>query len=527
MNTPNGSSSNDGGFSTSLWHATTEMSEHNVLRQNDRVDICIVGAGIAGLTTAYLLAKQGRAVLVLDDGPVGGGETGRTTAHLTTEIDDRYYEVENLYGIENARIVYDSQARAIDMIERIVREEEIDCDFERLDGYLFLSPGDDITEINDELEACKRIGIPCERVQAAPFSTYPTGPAIRFPHQAQFHPLKYLKGLEEALTRMNVRIHTGTHVTGFQGGMSGKITTASGVEVECNAMVVATNTPVNDWVVMHTKQYAYRTYAMGFVVPANSIPKALYWDTRDPYHYIRLHQDADAPIMIVGGEDHKTGQEADENDRWRALEEWTRGHFPFAGETRYKWSGQVLEPDDYLTYAGKNPMDAENVYIITGDSGMGMTNMTCGAMIVSDLILGRENAWAKLYDPSRKTLTREFLKENLNFVAQFKDWFTGGDVDSPDQIPNGEGAVIRQGLMKVAVYKTESGQVHTCSAVCPHLGCIVDWNRVEKTWDCPCHGSRFDAHGRVLNGPALIDLSEIPATPLMSKNRQQRPGQHT
>jgi glycine/D-amino acid oxidase-like deaminating enzyme/nitrite reductase/ring-hydroxylating ferredoxin subunit len=514
----------DGGVSTSLWHATAELPDHHVLRQNVSCDVCIVGAGIAGLTTAYLLAKQGRSVIVVDDGPVGGGETGRTTAHLASYIDDQYGEIEKLHGLENARIAYDSQARAIDTIERIVREENIDCDFERLDGYLFLPPGEDIKTIDDEVEACKRVGIPHERVQAAPFPTYPTGPAIRFPNQGQFHPLKYLRGLEEAIVRMNGRIYTGTHCQGFAGGSPSKVTTAGGITIECGAIVMATNTPVNDWVVMHTKQYAYRTYAIGFAVPENPMPKALYWDTLDPYHYIRFHQDDNGDwIMIVGGEDHKTGQEHDENERWSCLEQWTREHFPFAGEASYRWSGQVLEPDDHLTYAGKNPMDAENVYIITGDSGMGMTNMTCGAMICSDLILERENPWAKLYDPSRKTLTREFLKENVNFVTQYKDWFTGGDVSSPEQIPNGEGAVIRQGLMKVAVYKTESGQVHTCSAVCPHLGCIVDWNRVEKTWDCPCHGSRFDAHGRVLNGPALTGLAEV-KEPIMTKGHGHQPG---
>jgi len=513
----------DGGVSTSVWHATTDFPEHHVLRQNETVDVCIVGAGLAGMTTAYLLAKKGKSVIVLDDGPVGGGETGRTTAHLASEIDDYYHEVERLHGLENARIAYDSQARAIDLIEQIVKNEEIDCDFERLDGYLFLPPGEDVKELDDEFEACKRVGIPCHKVPAAPFSTYPTGPALRFSDQGQFHPLKYLLGLERVCRSMGVRIYTGTHVVGFEGGSPAKVKTAGEVEVTCSAIVVATNTPVNDWVVMHTKQYPYRTYAMGFVVPDNSIPKALYWDTLDPYHYIRLHKEDDTSIMIVGGEDHKTGQEGEEKERWRTLEEWTRKHFPFAGEVRYRWSGQVMEPDDYLMYAGKNPMDAKNVYIITGDSGQGMTNTTCGAMIVSDLILGHENPWAKLYDPSRKTLTAEFLKENVNFVTQYKDWFTKGDVSSPDQIPNGEGAIIRQGLMKVAVYKTETGQVHTCSAVCPHLGCIVDWNRVEKTWDCPCHGSRFDAHGRVMNGPALADLAEFKLD-AMPPQQSQQPG---
>lgn len=505
-------SNKDGGESVSMWHATVEATEANRLTQHERADVCIVGAGLAGITTAYLLQQAGKSVIVLDDGPIGGGETGRTTAHLASEIDDYYHVIEKIHGLDNARIAYESQARAIDKIEAIAKAEGIDCDFIRLDGYYFADPKHADKDIHKEFDACQRVGIPCEKIGQAPLKSYTTGPAIRFPNQGQFHPLKYLNGLAAIVKERGGKIYTGTHATKFEGGTTCKVTADGEATVECGAIVVATNTPVNDWVVMHTKMYAYRTYVLGFVVPPDSIPKALFWDSLDPYHYIRLHEDQDATIMIVGGEDHKTGQEgADENERWRCLEEWTREHFPFAGEVRYRWSGQVMEPHDHLMYAGKNPMDKENVYIITGDSGQGMTNTTAGAMIVTDLILGKENIWAKLYEPSRKSLgaADEYILENLNFITQYKDWFTGSDIDSIEKIPVGEGAIMREGLFKVAVYRSETGEVHKCSAICPHLGCIVDWNRVEKTFDCPCHGSRFDPHGRVLNGPALADLAPV------------------
>jgi Rieske Fe-S protein len=248
------------------------------------------------------------------------------------------------------------------------------------------------------------------------------------------------------------------------------------------------------------------------------VPRALYWDTADPYHYIRL-QEVDSrldsaqleDILIVGGEDHKTGQEDDADRRFKALEEWTRARFPMVKSIDFQWSGQVMEPVDYMAFIGKNPGTDQHIYIATGDSGNGMTHGTIAGMLLTDLILGKKNPWSDLYDPSRKKLraTPEFIKENLNVAAQYADWATAGDVDSTDQIAPGSGAVIRRGARKVAVYKDEQGNVHLRSAICTHLYCIVDWNSMEKTWDCPCHGSRFDPYGKVVNGPAITPLPEV------------------
>ncbi|HZK78282.1 MAG TPA: FAD-dependent oxidoreductase, partial [Gemmatimonadaceae bacterium] len=283
-------------------------------------------------------------------------------------------------------------------------------------------------------------------------------------------------------------------------------------------IVVATNTPVNDWIILHTKQAAYRTFVIGARVPRGSVPRALYWDTADPYHYARLHEvdprldpERDDEILIVGGEDHKTGQEDDAEERFKRLESWTRERFPMVKSIDFRWSGQVIEPVDHMAFIGKNPGADQHIFIATGDSGNGITHGTIAGVLLTDLILGRKNAWSKLYDPSRVTLraTSEFIKENLNVAGQYADWARKGEVDSYDQIEPGSGAVMRRGMKKIAVFRDEQGVIHERSAVCTHLYCIVDWNSTERTWDCPCHGSRFDAYGAVVNGPAIAPLSAV------------------
>jgi glycine/D-amino acid oxidase-like deaminating enzyme/nitrite reductase/ring-hydroxylating ferredoxin subunit len=509
----------DSGSTTSVWMATSDTPELPELTRDTRASVCVIGAGIAGMTTAYLLARAGRAVVVIDDGPIGGGETGRTTAHLSNALDDRYYQIQKLHGLAGATIAAESHTAAIARIESIASQEDIDCDFERVDGYLFLGPDSGREELERELNAAHRAGLhDVELVDKAPPDFWDSGPALRFPRQAQFHPLKYLQGLARAILRDGGHIYSRAHAETIVDGEPCRVTTADGHVITADHVVVATNSPVNDWVILHTKQAAYRTYVIGARVPRGSIPRALYWDTADPYHYVRLHE-VDSrldsaqleDILIVGGEDHKTGQEDDNADPFKALEEWTRERFPMVKSVDFRWSGQVMEPVDYMAFIGKNPGTDEHIYIATGDSGNGMTHGTIAGILLTDLILGKKNPWTTLYDPSRKSFrsTPEFIKENLNVAVQYADWATGGDVDSVDQIEPGSGAVIRRGARKVAAYKDEQGTVHLRSAICTHLYCIVDWNSTEKTWDCPCHGSRFDPYGRVVNGPAITPLAEV------------------
>lgn len=511
------------GQSVSIWMQTAVQS-YSKLSTDAECDVCVIGAGIAGITTAYLLATERKSVIVLDDKPIGGGQTERTTAHLTNAIDDTYFEIERLHGESGARLAAESHTAAIDRIEQIIAQEGIDCDFERVDGYLFLSPGESVELLDRELSAAQRAGLTdVTRVDRAPIEAFNTGPALRFPRQGVFHPLKYLNGVAAAVVRLGGRIFTGTHAVDMTGGSPARVHTTTNITVTANAIVVATNTPINDLVAIHTKQAAYLTYVIGARVPRNSITKALYWDTLDPYHYVRLqngaslksgdesNQSPTEDLLIIGGEDHKTGQCDDAVERYARLEGWARERFPTMGEVEFRWSGQVMEPIDGLAFIGRNPMDKDNVFIVTGDSGMGMTHGTVAGILLTDLIMGRANPWETLYDPGRKTLgsAQEFVKETTNMVSQYSDWVTPGDVSSTEQIAPGTGALLRQGLKKVAVYRDEQGNLCERSAICTHLGCMVRWNSSEHTWDCPCHGSRFDKYGQVLQGPANRELGTV------------------
>jgi nitrite reductase/ring-hydroxylating ferredoxin subunit len=342
---------------------------------------------------------------------------------------------------------------------------------------------------------------------------------MKYPNQAQFHPLKYLKCLTDAIIRMGSEVYTQSKASDIKEG-SAKV---NGHEVIAKHIVVATNTPVNDLVTMHTKQFPYRTYVVAFTIPKANREPSLWWDTGDhesewitmPYNYVRLQEYNDEDyLLICGGADHKTGQadkeSTPEEDRYPILEDWARKRFPDVKEVVYRWSGQVMEPIDTMGYIGRNPGD-KNVYIVTGDSGNGMTHGTIAGILLPDLIAGRSNPWEKLYDPARITFraTPDYLIENSNTFKQYGDLIAAGDVSKLEEIPAGEGSVISSGLKKYAVYKDEAGGIHAYSAFCTHLGCVVHWNGEEKSFDCPCHGSRFSREGKVMNGPALSNLPEV------------------
>jgi len=496
------------------WPQATELRQTSVLAHDLSADVCVVGAGLAGLSTAYFLAREGRSVVVLDKGAVGGGNTGRTTAQLSNALDDRYGELIRIHGERSARLAAHSHTSAIEMIEAIVREEGIDCDFRRVSGYLFAAPGDSSDILDEELEAAHRAGLSNVELVASPLEGF-SSPCLHFPDQAQFDPLKYLNGLAAAVERRGGRIYTRTAVTDVRDedvrdGSPARVETELGVSVTADAVVVATNAPINDRVALHTKQAPYLTYVVAAVVPRGSDYGALYWDTEDPYHYVRVQERSDTDLLLVGGEDHKTGQADDADARYARLEAWARERFPAMREVAYRWLGQVYESLDGLAYIGRNPGDRA-VYVVTGDSGMGMTHSTVAGMLLRDLIVGRDNAWADLYDPARKPLRAagEFAKENLNVAAQYADLLTPGSGGGAENIAPDAGTVLGFGPAKRAVYRDADGTLYERSAICPHLGCVVAWNGDEKTWDCPCHGSRFDAYGGVLNGPAKSDLAEV------------------
>ena len=514
-----------GGDTASLWFGTFELPSYPKLTRNLDADVCIVGAGIAGLSTAYELTRDGKRVVVLDDGPIGGGESGRTTAHLTNAMDDRIYVLEHVHGLEGARKIVESHGAAVDRIEEIARGEGIDCDFRRLDGYLFLG-GDDTEEVlEEELSAAFRAGrTDVTKLPRVPGVETDLGPCIRFPNSGQFHVLKYLAGLARAIEGGGGQIYCDTHVSGVEGGTTCKVTTDNDHTVSAGAVCVCTNASIADMMRTPVKQAPYRTFAIAAVVPRGSVPAGLYWDSADPYHYVRLQRLENVPgvepdgqqfdALIVGGEDHKTAHADDAEQRWDRLEQWMRERWPQAREVIYRWSGQVLEPNDFIAFIGRNPDGAENVYMVSGDSGQGMTHGVIAGMLLKDLVTGRTNPWASLYDPSRVSLRaqpiEQFTKENADVALRYiKDLLSPGEVHSESEIPPGAGRVIRDGAHKMAVYRDKHGGVHKCSAVCTHLKCIVDWNSAESSWDCPCHGSRFDPYGKVLNGPAVSDLEQI------------------
>lgn len=516
------------GTSESIWLATSEMPDFPPLIADTRAEVCVIGGGIAGLSTAYLLAKEGKDVVLIDALGIGAGETGRTTAHFFPP-DEWYVDIKKGFGAKNARLIADSFSKATALVESIVANEKIDCEFERLDGYLYALPENGFIDLNREFRVARRLGVDVELLTRVPGLSFDTGPCVRYKNQAQFNPLKYLAGLARAFTGLGGKIYCKTRALSIDGDENLQTVSTAAGKIYAGSVVVATNTPFNNRVVMHTKQAGYRTYVIGMRVPRGAVPRILLWDTGDPYYYIRLETPdpgTDHEILVVGGADHKVGEDGHPEHRYDEIEQWVREHFPMAQSVEYRWSGEVMEPSDGPAYLGRNPTDDRNVYVITGDSGNGMTHCTIGAMIVTDLVMGRANAWEAIYAPSRKVRhgIKDFVTEQVDTLSYYSDWVKGGEVESVQEIAAGQGAIIQDGMRKIAVFRDEEGEMHAVSAKCTHLGCVVHWNSAEKSWDCPCHGSRFGVDGDVLHGPAPVALEAIE---LEDKFATQRTSQKT
>ncbi len=417
----------ESGKSLSIWADTFTPPQFPSLEYNIETDVCIIGAGITGISAGYFLAKEGKKVVIIDDGSVGDGETGRTTAHISSVIDDRYYEMERLHGEDATRLAAESQIEAINTIENNIIKENISCDFSRINGYLFFEPDDSSDLI--EYDAAIRAGLEVE-ICKSPLKELKYYRCLKFPNQAQFHVLKYISALASVIIKSEGRIFTFTAAAKISDNSPVKVETQSGHIILAKDIIVATNSPISNNVLIHTKQAAYRTYVIGLKVQKNSVKEALYWDNKDPYHYVRVYSKKNYDILIIGGEDHKTGQEDNPEEKYMNLEDWTRGNFKCLGEVIYKWSGQVMESLDGLSFIGKDPEYSDHVYFATGDSGMGMTHGTFAGLILRDLIMQRENPWAELYNPNRVTLKAapEFIKEGVNFISQYIDLLTPGDI---------------------------------------------------------------------------------------------------
>lgn len=497
--------------SRSVWMAIDVAPGARPLTSHTEADVVVIGSGIAGLSIAYELTSRGHSVVVVDRGEIAGGMTSRTTAHLTPICDDSLSELLSMRGAELAKGFQASHCAAVDRIEALQRELGIDCEFRRLDGILFLDPENDVSVLDDEVTAAKDIGVAVERDKGLPLRTLGDRPYLRYPGQAAFHPLKYLRGIAKALADGGCRIHPSSAVLEVaEKEERVEVRLASGRVITAGHAVVATNSPIHDLVSLHTKQAPYRSYAMGFELERGVLDDALYWDTEDPYHYVRLTAGEDGKdILIVGGEDHKTGEADDSEARFAALTSWIKTLVPELGPERYRWSGQVMDTLDYCGFIGREG-DSGRVYVATGDSGQGITHGVVASLLIPDLIEGKENEFAAVYDPRRKPLkgATNFIRENITAVTNLTEYLAPGELGSVDELEVGQGAIIRRGLNKIAAYRAEDGSLFERSAACSHLGCHLHWNSFERCWDCPCHGSHFAPDGSVLNAPAISPLAE-------------------
>ena len=492
-----------------------EIPQYPALNVTVRCDVLVIGGGITGLTAAYLLKRSGKRVVVVERNHIGSGDTGCTTAHLTQVTDLRLKDLVSTFGRDAAKLIWDGSAGAVNTIEQIARSINAECEFRRVPGYLH-APVDsgpaDIAGLQEDCALARELEIPATFLDSVPLLNRP---GVLFPNQAKFQPLKYLRALAGAVDGGGSHVFERTEAGKFLNNPRG-IETSRG-RVECEYIVIATHVPLMGETgligasLLQTKLSSWSSYAIGAKIPSNSLAEASYWDTADPYTYLRIDQLEDCDYAILGGEDHKTGQSEDQAARFPRLESRLRQIIPKAKVDRH-WSGQVVETNDGLPYIGET---ADGQFVATGFSGNGITFGTLAATMACDAVFHRCNPWRDLFNVNRTTVTSawEYLKENLDFpYFLVRDRLKPAAVKSVDEIEPGQGAILRLEGREVACSRDENGHLHAVSATCTHLGCLVRWNDAEKTWDCPCHGSRFHATGEVLAGPAESPLTPINAT---------------
>lgn len=479
------------------------------------VDVIVVGGGLTGITAAYLLKQAGLTVALLERDRFARVDTGHTTAHLTSVMDRRLFQLRRIFGAEAARASWDAGAAAIDQIVTLIRAEDIACDFAWVPGYLHAPVGGDPAAAKPELEkeakAAAALGVAAEYYESVPGVKTP---GLKFSHQAIFHPRKYLAAL---LRRIPGRgSHVFEHAAVEQVFKRPLAVEAAEHRIRGRYLVLAThtplmgNTPLTPALLFQTKLSLYTSYALGARLPRGQFPVASWWDTGQPYYYLRVERRRGFDYAVFGGEDHKTGQLADTTAAYRRLETKFRSFAPDARIDR-RWSGQVIETNDGLPFIGET---APRQFAATGFSGNGMTFGTLGAMMAVDAVLKRKNSWRELFDVHRRKWrggTWTYLAENKDYPYYMaRDWLAKAEGTSLSNLRRGEGQILQLDGKKIAAHRTPDGQVILCSPVCTHLQCIVGWNRAEQTWDCPCHGSRFKPTGEVIAGPAEEPLERLP-----------------
>src|SRR3954468_17993808 len=497
------------GKNTSLWVDSAPETDYPVLRAGVHVDVAVLGGGIAGLTTAVLLKREGARVAVVEAGRVGAGVTAYTTAQVTSLHGIQSQSVESSFGEDGALAYAEANEAGLERVAQFVDELAIDCDWRRKPAYTYAEDDGDRGKIEDEVEAAVRAGLP------ATFTTdtdlpWTVAAAIRVEDQAEFHPRLYLLALAEEVDGDGSHVFERSRALAVAGGKENvRVSTTRG-ELTADQVVVATHFPFLDRGGYFARMHPERSYGLGLYLRRGAkAPQAMYLSTESPTHTVRSHPTATGEMVIAGGESHKTGQGGDTAERVARLEAWARGRFDVRS-IEYRWSTQDNMPVDGVPYIGRLAPFQKRLWVATGFMKWGLTNGTAAGMILTDLIAGRDNPWASLFDSTRfKPLAsaKEIVKENVNVGAHFVgDHLAPPDVRSVGSIAPGEAAIVRRGAGKVAAYRDEDGTMHAVSAVCTHLGCQVQWNSAERSWDCPCHGSRFDVTGRVIQGPAVKDL---------------------
>src|SRR3954469_22249137 len=497
------------GKNTSLWVDSAPETDYPVLRAGLHVDVAVLGGGIAGLTTALLLKRDGAKVAVVEAGRVGAGVTAYTTAKVTSLHGIQYQSVESSFGEDGARAYAEANEAGLERVAQFIDELGIDCDWRRKPAYTYAEDESDVGKIEDEGEAAVRAGLP------ASFTTetdlpWPVAAAIRVEDQAEFHPRLYLIALAEAVDGDGSQVFERSRAIAVGGGRERvRISTTRG-ELTADQVVVATHFPFLDRGGYFARMHPERSYGLGLYLKRGAkAPQGMYLSTESPSHTVRSHPTAKGEMVIAGGESHKTGQGGDTAARVERLERWARERFDVAS-IEYRWSTQDNMPVDGVPFIGRLAPFQKRLWVATGFMKWGLTNGTAAGMILTDLINARPNPWASLFDSTRfKPLAsaKELVKDGANFSRHFVgDHLAPPAVCSVGSSAPGGAGFVRRGAGKVAAYRDEGGTLHAVSAVCTHLGCQVQWNSAERSWDCPCHGSRFDVTGRVIQGPAVKDL---------------------
>ena len=490
----------------SLWVDSTPREPLPPLDRDITCDVAVVGGGIVGVTTALLLAEAGRSVALVEAGEIGAGVTGYTTAKVSSLHGLTYRSLVRKHGEDKARLYGEANQAGLEKIAALVRDLGIDCDFRRKPNITYAATEADRSNVQEEAEVAAGLGLPATFVETLDLP-FPVFGAVHFEAQAEFHPRRYLLGLLERLLELGVTVVEGTRVTGADDGKPARLQTDRGRTVTAGRVVVATHFPMLDRGVWFTRVHPERSYAIAMRA-SGALPGAMYLSTESPAHSIRLIPHEGQELLMVGGESHRPGMRHS-GDAYSQLEGWAREHFAVES-VEYRWATQDNMPVDGLPYVGQLWPVSDRLLMATGFKKWGLAAGTAAAMMLADIVAGKENAWLPAFDSTRVT-PRASLPSMMKEGATFSALFVGDRLrrGSASRIPPGEGRVVRDGAGQAAVYRDEAGELHALSARCTHLGCIVKWNGVEKTWDCPCHGSRFDTDGAVVQGPAVDPLERI------------------